>query len=265
MPIIEDIVQRLAAFMLTAIWFMLPLGAGLFPTPEPASMQVDASRMQLAESRVAVFTLSAADLGLAGDDAAVDVTDGVADATDSAGETGEVAPSDAPSAGRQAAASASTGRGGDAVGLRAMTRPGHVAGLRDSGAATGPKVRPGCEEELSNPFVEKTGDQTFTIDRSVIESYASDRERLFSLGWVARHEDTRGRVDGFRVGGIRCGNLLAQVGLRNRDVVHTINGKKVTSIFQALGAYRKLRRSDRVEVAITRRGEPMVLVYDMLG
>jgi len=59
------------------------------------------------------------------------------------------------------------------------------------------------------------------------------------------------------VGNLRCGSPLTQLGIRNGDVVHRINGRPVRSLMAAMAALRSLRRNDRVHVELTRRGEPL--------
>jgi type II secretory pathway component PulC len=94
-----------------------------------------------------------------------------------------------------------------------------------------------------------------------VDSYAKHPKRLNELGWVSRHSTDDGKVDGFRLGGVRCGNDLHEAGLRSGDVVHSVNGKKVSSIPQALLAYGALRRASELRVEITRKGTRRTLVY----
>ena len=73
-----------------------------------------------------------------------------------------------------------------------------------------------------------------------------------------------GDIVGFRVRRIKCGSVLHQAGIRNGDVVRSINGRPVTTIPQALSAYRKLRRKRKLEVELTRRsGEAVSLRYKL--
>ena len=78
---------------------------------------------------------------------------------------------------------------------------------------------------------------------------------------MAWHRSADGKVDGFRIRRIRCGGVLHEAGLRNGDVVHTVNGKPVRTLPQALGAYRRLRKKRVLWLEVTRRGDTRTLRY----
>jgi S1-C subfamily serine protease len=68
-------------------------------------------------------------------------------------------------------------------------------------------------------------------------------------------------VDGYRLSAIRRGSPLDELGIRNGDIVHDVNGQKVDSVAGVLEAQARIRRAERLEIGITRRNEPMVLQY----
>jgi S1-C subfamily serine protease len=63
------------------------------------------------------------------------------------------------------------------------------------------------------------------------------------------------------LGGIACGSPLHLAGIRSGDVVHDVNGHRVSSIPGALKAYGKLKKARVLEVNITRRGRPLLVTY----
>jgi hypothetical protein len=106
-------------------------------------------------------------------------------------------------------------------------------------------------------------DGYYAVQRSVLDHYATLKEGM-RLAHVAWHKDDAGKKDGFSIYRIGCGNPLAQVGLKNGDVIHTINGHKVKSIPQALVVVARVKRKERIEVIGSRRGEPIRIVADVL-
>ena len=98
------------------------------------------------------------------------------------------------------------------------------------------------------------------IDRDLIERYATNIPELKKLGSVWTYKNAAGKVDGFKVGLSRC-SVLRQGGLRSGDIVHDINGRRIATVLQAVGAYLALRSEPELKVRITRRGEPVVLSY----
>ncbi len=125
-------------------------------------------------------------------------------------------------------------------------------------AAKGKKKKRKCLPP--NPAIRTRPDGVVVVERDLVSAYASRPASLSALGWTSRHQGADGRPDGFRVGGIRCGNDLHQVGLRNGDVVHSVNGKPLTSVPEALWAYATLKKEGRIRLRITRDGQPATLV-----
>jgi general secretion pathway protein C len=68
-----------------------------------------------------------------------------------------------------------------------------------------------------------------------------------------------GKHEGIKLFGIRPCSLFACVGLRNGDIVHTINGLGLTAPGRALEASEKLRSASRFVLDLTRRGQPLSL------
>ena len=148
---------------------------------------------------------------------------------------------------------------------QAPLKPHHkmaaTADTREASApsAGGKKKRRTCQE--ADPRITATGDDQFSVKRDLIDRYTGDLEAAAKLAWVGWHRDPRGDIDGFKVKRIQCGSVLHQAGFRNGDVVRTVNGKPVTTIPQALIAYRKLRKKRQLKVELDRGGDRRELRY----
>ncbi len=114
------------------------------------------------------------------------------------------------------------------------------------------------------PGIARTGEYRYELERVLVEHYTTRPRRADQLARTSWHQ-TDGQVDGFRVQKVRCGSPLHQLGFRNGDVVHAINGRTVTSTLQVLRTFRKLRRQDRLRVQITtRKGQQKVLRFTLI-
>jgi len=120
---------------------------------------------------------------------------------------------------------------------------------------------PPCQDRVDG--IDDIGEGHYRVERSVLDHYTRLNEAL-KLAAVAWHRDERGKIDGFSVYRIRCGNPLAQVGLRNGDVIHSINGKRVRSIPHAILVVAKVKRKDRIHVIGSRRGERLDIVAEVI-
>jgi S1-C subfamily serine protease len=118
-----------------------------------------------------------------------------------------------------------------------------------------------CVEETD--AIAALGNNQYRVERDLIDYYSGHLKEAAKLAYVHWHRE-EGEVVGFRVRRIRCGNVLHQAGFRNGDIIRSINGRGVTTIPQALLAYRKLRRKKRLNVEVTRRnGNDMMLRYKL--
>ena len=98
----------------------------------------------------------------------------------------------------------------------------------------------------------------FSVGREVVDYYAHIT-RYRKLGRVSWHRGDDGERDGFKVRRINCD--LREAGIRNGDIVNTVNGQTVQTIPQAISLWLKVRRKNRIVLEITRRGVPMTINY----
>lgn len=103
----------------------------------------------------------------------------------------------------------------------------------------------------------------YKVKRDFVNSVANMRS-INSLGRVSWHTNEDGDVDGFRVRRIRCGSPLHQAGIRNGDIVHTINGRTPRSLLQAINLWLKMRNKTFIRVRVTRNGERIKLRYRLI-
>jgi S1-C subfamily serine protease len=92
-------------------------------------------------------------------------------------------------------------------------------------------------------------------------SLLDDPAQLATLARVIPHRDAAGEADGFRLSAIRAGSLLDRLGVKNGDIVHTVNGRAVTTVEAAvsLAAELEAARPAELRLSLTRRGEPLEL------
>lgn len=102
---------------------------------------------------------------------------------------------------------------------------------------------------------------TWRVKRDLVDYYTTHLNEATSLAATYWQKGKEGQTVGFKVRRIRCGNDLYQMGFRGNDVIRQVNGEPVTSIPQAIKAYRRVRKDDRLVIVIRRNHEEMVLTY----
>lgn len=103
---------------------------------------------------------------------------------------------------------------------------------------------------------------TWSVERALIEFYATHLKELYAQGSVWTHKGADGKADGFKVGLSKC-SVVKQAGLRSGDIVTRINDRRISSIPQAIAAYFDLRNEPVLQVYVTRKGQPVMLSYQL--
>jgi general secretion pathway protein C len=96
---------------------------------------------------------------------------------------------------------------------------------------------------------------TFAIDRRQLDQLLADPVALAGLARAIPSPH------GFKLYAIRPDSIAARLGLENGDTVRSIDGLEVNTLDQAMAAYVRLRRANRVTVAVERRGREVTLDY----
>ena len=111
--------------------------------------------------------------------------------------------------------------------------------------------------------VVKLGDNKYQVSRDMIDKYMNDMEALSKMGRALLHRGPDGQFDGYRLSAIRRNTLADKLGIKNGDVIHSVNGKSLNSMSAAMEAYQTLTSENQFSFEVTRRGEKLSLDYDV--
>ena len=153
----------------------------------------------------------------------------------------------------------------EVVGQVSGTRPGGATPPTRSGAGTPGKTKGKRCEDDPVPGIAESGENKWIVQRDLVHTYTRNFAKLNDLGWSKRHLAADGDADGMQIGGVKCNSDLHRAGIRSGDIVHTVNGRDVTSILDALFVYAKVKNDNVIRVELTRRGERKTFVYRMVG
>jgi general secretion pathway protein C len=102
----------------------------------------------------------------------------------------------------------------------------------------------------------------YNIDRGVVDKILENQAELMKQARIVPVQEN-GRVVGVRLLGVRQDALLGVLGMKNGDVLKTINGFEMGSPEKALEAYARLRTADKLTVQIERDGKTVNLDYNI--
>ena len=117
------------------------------------------------------------------------------------------------------------------------------------------------DQELTDG-IEKLSDTKFNIQRGLVDKVLANQGSLMKSARVIPHEEN-GRVVGVKLYGIRRNSLLGRLGVRNGDMLRTINGFDMTSPDTALEAYSRLRTADKLTLAVKRQNKEISIDYNI--
>lgn len=120
----------------------------------------------------------------------------------------------------------------------------------------------GLSDQEIEEGIEKINDRTFNIRRTLLNKVLDGAGRLIGIAAVSPKMEN-GQSVGMQIRGIRSGTLLEKLGIRNQDVLESVNGESLSSPDAALGAYTTLRTADKVVIAVNRKGENVQITYNL--
>ena len=110
--------------------------------------------------------------------------------------------------------------------------------------------------------IEKVSDTNFNISRSMLNKVLDNAGRLIGIAAV-QPKMVDGESIGMEIRGVRPGTLLTKLGIKNNDILESVNGQSLTSTDAALGAYTTLRTSDKFNLSVRRDGKSMLINYNL--
>ena len=111
--------------------------------------------------------------------------------------------------------------------------------------------------------VEKEGDTKFTIDEETFNKILENPDKLAKQIRAVPHTDESGNIDGYRLSGIRRSSLFRKLGIKNGDVVHSVNGNELTSVTSAMKAYESLQSERNFSFEVTSRKKKKTYEYEV--
>lgn len=102
--------------------------------------------------------------------------------------------------------------------------------------------------------IQKISETEFNVDRSAIDLVLERQAELMKSARIAPLKKD-GQVIGVKMQRIAAGSLLDTLGIKQGDVIRSINGLSLADPEKALEAYARLRTTDQLKVAVQRGGK----------
>lgn len=133
-----------------------------------------------------------------------------------------------------------------------------------TGARRTPKIEPARARaaEGEQEGVKKTGENKYEIERSAIADQLSDPQVLAKQARIVPNFKGN-KTDGIKLIGVSPGSVYSKIGIQTGDIVHSINGKKITSQARALELLEQMRSENNVRIEVERKGNKELFEYSV--
>lgn len=108
--------------------------------------------------------------------------------------------------------------------------------------------------------IKKTGPNSYEVERRLVNEFLSNAA-MAGQGARIVPNVRDGKPNGFRLYAVRPNSVYYKLGIRNGDVIHSVNNQDITSPDKALELFTKLRGASHLSISITRRGKPVTMDY----
>jgi membrane-associated protease RseP (regulator of RpoE activity) len=136
--------------------------------------------------------------------------------------------------------------------------------LRTSGAAN--VATPPASAATPAPVVSATrGGVDVTVPKAVVDHYLLNLSELLTAALATPHftKSPVGQavMDGFELGQIKPGSVIDQLGLKNGDVIQSVNGEKLDSLAAAIRLASLAQNAAEGTMIVSRKGVPLTFVF----
>jgi general secretion pathway protein C len=131
-------------------------------------------------------------------------------------------------------------------------------GVRESLVMKDVEAPPGAFSAGPAPVVQSAGTGRQVVDRAQLQKQLG-RPEFLSQALIVPNPGG----NGFLVRQVQSGSLYEKLGLRQGDVIKTVNGQPLTNMDDVMRLYQQFGTAQRVLVDVQRQGRTETLYYDM--
>jgi general secretion pathway protein C len=114
----------------------------------------------------------------------------------------------------------------------------------------------------SGGSIQATAENEFMVPRAEVDSALENMSQLFTQIRAVPHFEG-GQSIGFRLFAIRRGSLFDRIGLKNGDIITSINGSEMSDPSRAVALLQELREAQNLKVGAIRNQQPLELTYNI--
>ena len=118
-----------------------------------------------------------------------------------------------------------------------------------------------CTPNPNRRIQERSSNQ-YTLQKKLVHGYLGSIKNMQKLAKAYWYKGKRG--EGVLLQSIPCKSPLRNMGLRPKDIIVSINGKKVTNNLDLMGSYIQLKSKKKIDIVLKRQSRPLTLQYEIV-
>jgi general secretion pathway protein C len=119
------------------------------------------------------------------------------------------------------------------------------------------------EPSPSSLVIRQEAENRYVIDRRSFQNVINDLGPLLTQARVIPNLTNDGKIQGYKIIAIREGSLYDKIGLKDGDIIYSINGIFVDNPEKALQLFQQLRSQTDFQIEIERGGDRRTLNYSL--
>ncbi|MDD4940355.1 MAG: hypothetical protein PHS64_06660 [Candidatus Omnitrophica bacterium] len=108
------------------------------------------------------------------------------------------------------------------------------------------------------------GSGTYVINKmQLVAQMLQSKDMLSAIKLFPIPDAATSKLGGFKVDNVPAGSVIEEVGIKNGDVIYSVQGQKLQTIQDAWSMFSKVQNQSRVEVVLVRDNEPLTIKYEI--
>lgn len=138
-----------------------------------------------------------------------------------------------------------------------------ILAMEELKESTGASRMPKRSSQRISPQPGGIRKQRVSLRRNMINEAMQDVSKLMTEIKITPHAGEDGQPEGLAVSNIKPNSIFRRMGLRNGDVLKSVDGQNIQSVDDALRLYENLKSANSVSVMIQRRGRDRTIEYNI--